>query len=60
MARQGGSYVMRNGKAELVHRTKPGAAAEKPAAAPASESPQAPATPEKSQKTGKVKEADNG
>ena len=60
MARQGGSYVMRNGKTELVHRTKPGAPAEKPAAAPAPEPAKAPATPEKNQKTGKVKEADNG
>lgn len=60
MARQGGSYVMRNGKTELVHRTKTGAPAEKPAAAPTPKSTQVPASPEKPQKTGKVTEADNG
>ncbi|UQI41934.1 hypothetical protein [Vreelandella venusta] len=63
MARQGGSYVKRNGKTELTHRTKPGGAAAptaQPAAAPAPQPTQAPATPEKPQKTGKVKEADNG
>lgn len=62
MARHGGSYAKRNGKTELVHRTKPGTAAPaaKPAAAPAPQPTQAPALPEKPQKTGKVTEADNG
>lgn len=60
MARQGGSYAKRNGKTELVHRTKTGGAAPTPTAAPAPEPAKAPALPEKPQKTGKVTEADNG
>lgn len=60
MARQGGSYVKRNGKTELVHRTKTGGAAPTPKAEPAPDPAKAPALPEKTPKTGSVKEADNG